>query len=69
MLRVGRNTVMEQARLFLRLFYWFSVRHLLRQPWRVAAVLVGIALGAAVFTSVRLAGGMQPSILSPRASI
>jgi putative ABC transport system permease protein len=46
---------MEQARLFLRLFYWFSVRHLLRQPWRVAAVLVGIALGAAVFTSVRLA--------------
>ena len=46
---------MGQIGLFLRLFYWFGVRHLIRQPWRVAAVLLGIALGAAVFTSVRLA--------------
>jgi len=34
---------------------WFSVRHLKAHPWRVFAVLFGIALGAAVFTSVRLA--------------
>jgi putative ABC transport system permease protein len=46
---------MGQIGLFLRLFFWFGVRHLIRQPWRVAAVLLGIALGAAVFTSVRLA--------------
>jgi putative ABC transport system permease protein len=39
----------------LRLFRWFTLRHL-RSNWaRTAAVLLGIALGAAVFTSVRLA--------------
>ena len=38
----------------LRLFFWFSLRHLLGHPGRTAAVLLGVALGAAVFTSVRL---------------
>lgn len=39
----------------LRLFHWFTLRHL-RSNWaRTGAVLLGIALGAAVFTSVRLA--------------
>jgi putative ABC transport system permease protein len=39
----------------LRLFHWFTLRHL-RSNWaRTGAVLMGIALGAAVFTSVRLA--------------
>jgi putative ABC transport system permease protein len=40
---------------FLRFMNWFSVRHLRTHPWRMFAVLFGIALGAAVFTSVRLA--------------
>lgn len=40
---------------FLRLVNCFSLRRLRVHPWRVLAVLVGIALGAAVFTSVRLA--------------
>jgi putative ABC transport system permease protein len=40
---------------FLRLAIWFTARHIRRHPWRLLAVLVGIALGAAVFTSVRLA--------------
>jgi putative ABC transport system permease protein len=40
---------------YLRLFVWLDVRQLRRHPWRLAAVIVGIALGAAVFTSVRLA--------------
>jgi putative ABC transport system permease protein len=39
---------------FLRVFYWFSIRQLLRQYWRTLAVLFGIALGASVFGSVRL---------------
>ncbi len=40
---------------FLRLWTWFSLRQFRRHPWRSVAVLLGIALGAAVFTSVRLA--------------
>jgi putative ABC transport system permease protein len=40
---------------FLRLFHWFSLRHLRRHWGRAVVVLFGIALGAAVFTSVRLA--------------
>jgi putative ABC transport system permease protein len=40
---------------FFRLLKGFSWRHLLTHPWRVLAVILGIALGAAVFTSVRLA--------------
>lgn len=46
---------MNQAALFLRLWIWFSFRHLRSHPWRTLAVLLGIGLGAAVFTSVRLA--------------
>lgn len=38
----------------VRLFVWFSLRHLRSHPIRTIAVLLGIALGAAVFTSVRL---------------
>ncbi len=40
---------------FFRLFVWFSVRHMRRHLGRALTVLFGIALGAAVFTSVRLA--------------
>jgi putative ABC transport system permease protein len=39
---------------FFRLFIWFSFRNLRRHPGRTLTVLLGIALGAAVFTSVRL---------------
>jgi putative ABC transport system permease protein len=46
---------MRRLIFFLRLFRWFSVRNL-RNHWvRALVVLFGIALGAAVFTSVRLA--------------
>ncbi len=38
----------------LRLFSWFTVRHLIGHPWRTLAVILGIALGASVFTGVRL---------------
>ncbi len=41
--------------LYLRLFAWFSLRNLSRHKGRALAVLLGIALGAAVFTSMRLA--------------
>lgn len=45
-----------RERLFLvRLFAWFSLRHLKHHRWRALAVVAGIALGAAVFTSVRIA--------------
>ena len=40
---------------FFRLFAWFSLRHMRRHLGRALTVLFGIALGAAVFTSVRLA--------------
>ena len=43
------------TRLFFRLFFWFILRHAVRHRWRVLIVVAGIALGAAVFTSVRLA--------------
>jgi putative ABC transport system permease protein len=46
---------MRRLIFFLRLFVWFSARNL-RNHWaRAIVVLFGIALGAAVFTSVRLA--------------
>ncbi len=41
--------------LFFRLFFWFILRHAASHRWRVLIVIAGIALGAAVFTSVRLA--------------
>src|SRR5208337_1233915 len=40
---------------FFRLWVWFSFRELRGHAWRTVAVLLGISLGAAVFTSVRLA--------------
>ena len=39
---------------FFRLFVWFSLRNMRKHMGRAATVLFGIALGAAVFTSVRL---------------
>jgi putative ABC transport system permease protein len=42
-------------RTFIRLWVWFSFRQFRRNAWRSLAVLLGIGLGAAVFTSVRLA--------------
>jgi len=45
---------MRRLTLFLHLFFWFSLRQVVRHRLRAATVLVGIALGAAVFTSVRL---------------
>ena len=38
----------------LRIFGWFSLRRMAAHPWRMLTVLLGIAMGAAVFTSVRL---------------
>jgi putative ABC transport system permease protein len=46
---------MHRLALFFRLWTWFSFRQLRNHSWRTMAVLVGIGLGAAVFTSVRLA--------------
>ncbi|MFZ0613282.1 MAG: FtsX-like permease family protein [Desulfobacterales bacterium] len=40
--------------LFLRLYCWFSLRYMRQHPARALIVVLGIALGAAVFTSVRL---------------
>lgn len=45
---------MSRLILFFRLFAWFSFRHILKNRGRAAMVLLGVALGAAVFTSVRL---------------
>ncbi|MDY6954369.1 MAG: FtsX-like permease family protein, partial [Thermodesulfobacteriota bacterium] len=38
-----------------RLLRYFSLRHLLQDPWRTAIVIFGVAVGASVFLSVRLA--------------
>ncbi|SMC20237.1 putative ABC transport system permease protein [Desulfacinum hydrothermale DSM 13146] len=43
------------AAYLLKLFFWFHVRYVRRHPGRAAAVVLGVALGAAVFTSVRIA--------------
>jgi putative ABC transport system permease protein len=40
---------------FLQLFHWFSLRQVRQHPWRAGTVLIGVALGAAVFASVRIA--------------
>ena len=45
---------MRNLLFFFRLFIWFSLRHMRKHMGRAATVLFGIALGAAVFTSVRL---------------
>jgi len=39
---------------FFKFFIWFSLRNMRKHPGRALTVLFGIALGAAVFTSVRL---------------
>jgi putative ABC transport system permease protein len=46
---------MQGLTAFFRFWTWFSFRQLRDHFWRTMAVLVGIGLGAAVFTSVRLA--------------
>jgi putative ABC transport system permease protein len=46
--------MMTRLKLFTRLFIWFSVRYLRKHRGRALTVLLGIALGASVFTSVRL---------------
>ncbi len=45
---------MQRIFFFLQFFAWFSLRNLRKHPVRALTVLFGIALGAAVFTSVRL---------------
>jgi len=45
---------MRRLTFFLRLFLWFSGRHMRHHLGGALVVLFGIALGAAVFTSVRL---------------
>jgi len=44
----------QQILFFFKFFAWFSLRHTRKHPGRALTVLFGIALGAAVFTSVRL---------------
>jgi putative ABC transport system permease protein len=46
---------MQAVAVFFRLWIWLGYRQLKAHRWRAIAVLTGIALGAAVFTSVRLA--------------
>lgn len=50
-----RNPPIKAIVDFCRLFSWFSLRHMRRHMGRAATVLLGIALGAAVFTCVRIA--------------
>jgi putative ABC transport system permease protein len=45
---------MQPVLFFLHFFIWFSLRNLRKHLGRALTVLFGIALGAAVFTSVRL---------------
>jgi len=45
---------MRPLLLFMRLYCWFSLRYMRLHPVRALIVVLGIALGAAVFTSVRL---------------
>jgi len=44
-----------EVRQYLHIFYWFTLRHMRSHMGRTLAVFLGIALGAAVFSSVRLA--------------
>jgi putative ABC transport system permease protein len=45
---------MQRVLFYLQFFAWFSLRNMRKHPVRALTVLLGIALGAAVFTSVRL---------------
>jgi putative ABC transport system permease protein len=46
--------MMGRIPFFIRLFVWFSLRDMRRHPGRALIVIIGIAMGAAVFASVRL---------------
>ena len=45
---------MRYLSFFFRLFVWFNLRNMRNHLGRAMTVLLGIALGASVFTSVRL---------------
>ncbi len=45
---------MQRVLFYLQFFVWFSLRNMRKHPVRALTVVFGIALGAAVFTSVRL---------------
>ncbi len=45
---------MQRIVFYLKFFIWFSLRNMRKHPVRAVTVIFGIALGAAVFTSVRL---------------
>ena len=45
---------MQRLLFYFQFFVWFSLRNMRKHPIRALTVLFGIALGAAVFTSVRL---------------
>ena len=45
---------MQRLLFYLQFFTWFSLRNMRKHPFRALTVIFGIALGAAVFTSVRL---------------
>jgi putative ABC transport system permease protein len=45
---------MRHVIFFFRLFVWFSLRNMRKHSGRALTVLLGIALGTAVFTSIRL---------------
>lgn len=46
---------MRSLRLFLKIFFAFNLRQVKHHRGRVIAVIIGIAMGAAVFSSVRIA--------------
>lgn len=46
---------MRKVKFLLQLWVWFNLRHMAMHRWRALTVLLGVALGAAVFTCVRLA--------------
>jgi len=46
--------IVQRILFFFKFFVWFSLRNIRKHPVRALTVLFGIALGAAVFTSVRL---------------
>jgi putative ABC transport system permease protein len=48
------NKSVQRILFFFKFFIWFSLRNMRRHPGRALTVLLGIALGASVFTSVRL---------------
>ena len=55
-------SIYRHISIFFDLFYRFSIRHMAKFPVRTIIVLLGISLGASVFTSVRLS--MNASLAS-----